>query len=51
MNWVLWKKGYPMIDIRIEDLENYYGVLDKYQIEKNEKPFVKYIKEKFICSV
>ena len=47
MNWVLWKKNYPLIDIPIEDVENYYDVLDKYQIEKNEKPFVKYIKEKF----
>lgn len=48
MNWVLWKRKYPLIDIRIEDLENYYDVLDKYQIEHNEKPFVKYIMKKFI---
>jgi len=47
MNWILWKRKYPLIDIRIEDLEDYYNVLDKYQIEKDEKPFVKYIKEKF----
>ena len=32
MNWVLWKKRYPMIDIPIEDIENYYNALDKYQI-------------------
>jgi len=48
MNWVLWKRKYPLIDIRIEDLEDYYDVLDKYQIELNEKPFVKYIKKKFL---
>ncbi len=48
MNWVLWKRKYPLIDIRIEDLEDYYDFLDKYQIEKDEKPFVKYIKKKFI---
>jgi len=48
MNWILWKRKYPLIDIRIEDLEDYYNVLDKYQIERNEKPFVKYIKKKFI---
>jgi len=48
MNWILWKKNYPMIDIPIEDLEKYYCVLDKYQIEKNEKPFIDYIKEKFL---
>jgi Fic family protein len=48
MNWILWKKGYPLIDIPIEDLENYYNALDYYQIEKNEKPFVKYIASKFL---
>jgi len=47
MNWILWKKSYPMIDIKIGDLENYYNVLDQYQIEHKEKPFVKYIKNKF----
>ena len=48
MNWVLWKRRYPLIDIRIEDLEDYYDVLDKYQIERQEKNFVKYIKKKFM---
>ena len=48
MNWLLWKKGYPAIDIPIEDLENYYNALDKYQIEKNEKPFVNYVKSKYL---
>ncbi len=48
MNWILWKKGYPLVDIPIEDIENYYDVLDKYQIEKNEKPFVNYIKKIFL---
>ena len=50
MNWVLWKRGYPLVDIPIEELENYYSVLDKYQIEKDEKPFVAYIKEKYFKS-
>ena len=48
MNWILWKRKYPLIDIRIEDLENYYDVLDQYQIEHQEKPFVKYIIRKYI---
>lgn len=48
MNWILWKKGYPPIDIPIEDLENYYNALDKYQIEKDEKPFVNYIKIRYL---
>ena len=48
MNWILWKRRYPLIDIRIEDLESYYDVLDKYQIEHNERPFVNYIIKKYL---
>lgn len=48
MNWILWKRKYPLIDIRIEDLETYYNILDKYQIEHKEKPFVEYIKKEYM---
>ncbi len=48
MNWGLWKKNYPPVEIPIEDLENYYDVLDKYQIEKKEQPFINYIKKRYI---
>ena len=48
MNWVLWKRNYPLVDIPVEDLENYYDALDKFQIEKKEKPFVDYIKKKYL---
>ena len=48
MNWILWKRKYPLIDIKIEDLENYYDVLDKYQIERQEKPFIMYIKRNYM---
>ncbi|MAG02142.1 hypothetical protein CMI42_02290 [Candidatus Pacearchaeota archaeon] len=48
MNWILWKKNYPLIDIPIEDIEEYYSNLDKYQIEKKEKPFVQYIKKMYL---
>jgi len=48
MNWILWKKGYPLIDIPIQDIENYYDVLDKYQIEKKERPFIDYIKKRYL---
>lgn len=51
MNWILWKKGYPPVSIPFEDLENYYNVLDKYQIEKNERPFVDYIKKRYLKSI
>jgi len=48
MNWILWKKGYPPINLPVEDLENYYNALDKYQIEKHEKPFLDYIVKKYL---
>lgn len=48
MNWILWKKGYPPVDIPIEDIEKYYDMLDKYQIEQKERPFINYIKKKFL---
>ena len=50
MNWVLWKKDYPTVDIPIEDLENYYDALDKYQVEKDERPFIAYIRKKYLQS-
>jgi len=48
MNWILWKKGFPMVDIKIEEIESYYDALDKYQIEHKERPFVEYIREKYL---
>lgn len=48
MNWILWKKKYPLVNIPIEDLENYYKTLDTYQIEHQEKPFVEYILKMFL---
>lgn len=48
MNWILWKRSYPPVDIPIEDLEEYYNMLDNYQIEKKEKPFINYIKKKYL---
>jgi len=50
MNWILWKKKYPLIDIKAEDLENYYDVLDLYQIKHKENPFINYIKKNFMGS-
>lgn len=50
MNWILWKYNYPLIDIPIEDLENYYKALDEYQIEKKEKQFINYIKDRYFKS-
>ncbi|MBI5066187.1 Fic family protein [Candidatus Woesearchaeota archaeon] len=50
MNWILWKKKYPPVEIPIEELENYYQVLDLYQIEDKEKPFVDYVKERYLKS-
>lgn len=48
MNWILWKKNYPLIDIPIEDLEEYYNALDKFQIERKEKPFIEFILKEYL---
>lgn len=49
MNWVLWRKKYPYIDIPVKDLENYYDAIDKYELEGwNEKPFINYIRKRFL---
>ncbi len=49
MNWILWKKKYQLVDIPIEDLEDYYEAIDKYQLEgKKEKSFIDYIKKKYL---
>jgi|SRR3989338_1164488 len=50
MNWILWKKDYSLIDIPFQDIEHYYDTLGLYQIEHKEKPFVKYIKKRFMAS-
>lgn len=50
MNWIVWKRRYPPIDIPVGDLENYYAALDKYPVEHDEKPFVEYIKKKYFAS-
>ena len=42
------QKGYPAVDIPIEDLEDYYDALDKYQIEGDEMPFTRYIYKKYM---
>ncbi|MCK4335543.1 MAG: Fic family protein [Candidatus Aenigmarchaeota archaeon] len=47
MNWILWKRNYPLVDIPAEDLENYYDAMDEYQTGKREKPFIDYIKKRY----
>jgi len=39
-----------MVDIPVEDFENYYDALDKYQVEGKERPFVDYIKQRYLLS-
>lgn len=48
MNWVLWKKNYPLIDIPIEDLEEYYNALDTFQVEHKERPFIEFILKEYL---
>ncbi|ODS42289.1 MAG: hypothetical protein MSIBF_02865 [Candidatus Altiarchaeales archaeon IMC4] len=42
MNFVLNKKGYPMLNIRYRDREKYYGALEECQVKEVEEPFIRY---------
>lgn len=48
MNFVLNKKDFPMLDIPYSDREGYYDSLENCQINKIEKPFVDYLKKKYL---
>lgn len=48
MNFVLKRKGYPMLDISYDDREEYYDALEKCQTDKIEKPFVLYCLKEYL---
>jgi len=47
MNFVLHKDGYPMLNIRYANKEDYYDALEDCQVSGIEKPFVDYIKQEY----
>ena len=47
MNFILKRKGFPMLDIPYANREYYYDSLENCQINKIEKPFVNYLKKEY----
>jgi len=47
MNFVMFKSKYPLINIFNNEKMYYYLVLQKYDMDKKEKDFIKYIYEVF----
>lgn len=48
MNFVLYKKGFPMLDIDYIKRESYYNALEKANLNNTNDYFVDYIMKKFI---
>jgi Fic family protein len=48
MNFVLNKKGYPMIDIPYIKRAGYYNALERSQLKKEDHIFVQWLFKKFI---
>ena len=44
MNYILWKKGYPMLIIDYKDRKSYYGAL-----ERPEEGFVNYFVRRYLA--
>ncbi|NYZ77543.1 Fic family protein [Candidatus Micrarchaeota archaeon] len=49
MNFVLLKAGYPLLNIFNDEKTLYYLVLQKYEFDRKERPFVRYLFEVFIA--
>lgn len=48
VNFVLNKKGYPMLDIKYEERNGYYNALERSQIKKEERIFLQWFIKKYI---
>ncbi len=48
MNFVLYKKGYPMLDIAYENRNSYYTALERAQVKRNEHIFVQWFIKNYI---
>jgi Fic family protein len=48
MNFVLNKKGYPMLDIKYEGRNRYYTALEKSQVKKTENTFVQWFMKRYV---
>ena len=48
MNFVLYKNGYPMIDIKYQDRKGYYHALERSQTKKDEGIFIQWFFKKYL---
>jgi len=48
MNFILNKKGYPMLDIPYEGRNSYYNALERSQLKKEERIFLQWFVKKYI---
>jgi cell filamentation protein, protein adenylyltransferase len=50
MNFILHKKGYPMLDIKYERRNRYYTALERSQIKKTENTFVQWFMRRYLIA-
>ena len=48
MNFILHKKGYPMLDIKYEGRNSYYNALEKSQLKKEDRTFLQWLVKRYI---
>lgn len=48
MNFILNKKGYPMLDIPYEGRNSYYNALERSNVKKEERIFLQWLVKKYI---
>lgn len=48
MNFILHKKGYPMLDIKYEGRNSYYNALEKSHLKKEDRTFLQWLVKRYI---
>ena len=48
MNFILNRKKYPMLDIKYEGRNSYYNALERSQVKKEDRIFLKWFVKRYI---
>lgn len=48
MNFILYRKKYPMLDIQYEGRNSYYNALERSQVKKDEKIFLRWFVKRYV---
>ena len=48
MNFILHKKGYPMLDIKYEGRNSYYSALEKSHLKKEDRTFLQWLVKRYV---